>query len=436
MRIGLCIDGTFMPSYEGAPRRYLGLARYLAEAGLDPVVIHSFRNWSDMELIASQQFRTYFVSPDIYYHHPELMARLLTREGIDAIVMKNFGTICTVGRELKSMVPNLRLFFEVHDIASEYSRLHGEQESVLQRMQLAESSALCQADLCVCFTEEDRAAALSLVGKYADLQPDDFIDVQDRIVRMPFGCDSADVQAHGTNIDAQTVLFLGNLYHPPNAQAAHFLREQVYPQVISVLPQAQFLIAGPAPEKMIKHLTTPSFQLLDAVPDLNSVFARTTLAVAPIFAGTGIKVKILDYCAAGLPVLCSSQAVRGIACDADDRNAFVLEDDPSRYSSQILALLRQPDRLVELSKAAYRLSQTQSWSAIVGETIELYQAFCSKPRRPDNSAMAELLRHNDDIFVPFFLKDTFRQRRFETAAEVPDGMVLLGGRGQIDAVKL
>ncbi|HYP41920.1 MAG TPA: glycosyltransferase family 4 protein [Chloroflexia bacterium] len=436
LHVALFIDGTFIPSYEGATRRFVGLARYLAGRGVAVTVFHGFRGWSDIGRIASEPFQTYFLSPDDYYRRPDLLSRLFEREQVDAVVMKNFGTIITVGRALKGRLPDLRLYFEVHDVCADYSLLLKEPEEDLRKIALAESYAFSVADLCVCFSEEDRAGILSMLRKNAALTPPELEDVSRRVVRMPFGCDPQEIRYGGSNVSAQTVLFLGNLFHPPNARAVEFLRESVYPRVVAERPNVRFLLVGPAPESIISGYGTPSFRFMEAVPDLNTIFGQTTLAIAPMFEGTGIKVKVLDYCMAGLPTLCTTLAVRGIAHSAEHARAFVLEDDADRYAEHVLTLLAQPARLAELSAAAYDLSRTQSWPLIVEDTIELYSSFHNQPRRPHDVPLPAPLREADEVFVPFFLKDTFRQQRFEGTPPPPPGNIMRGGKGHLEIVEL
>jgi len=64
--------------------------------------------------------------------------------------------------------------------------------------------------------------------------------------------------------------------------------------------------------------------------------------VAPLLTGSGIRVKILEATALGRPVITTSAGIEGITVI---KHPFVIvEDDPIRFSSQLIKMLRDPQK--------------------------------------------------------------------------------------------
>ena len=53
-------------------------------------------------------------------------------------------------------------------------------------------------------------------------------------------------------------------------------------------------------------------KFLGYVEDLNDIFSKTTIALAPLFEGSGTRLKILDYLSAGIPTISTNLGVEGL----------------------------------------------------------------------------------------------------------------------------
>ena len=106
-----------------------------------------------------------------------------------------------------------------------------------------------------------------------------------------------------------TVLFLGSL-HGPNIEAVRtifgFAKE---------LPNVNFLIAGSVGLALQGEAIPANIGLMGVVDDdtKDTILGIADLAINPMLSGSGTNLKMLDYCAAGLPVLSSPHGTRGLA---------------------------------------------------------------------------------------------------------------------------
>jgi glycosyltransferase involved in cell wall biosynthesis len=78
-------------------------------------------------------------------------------------------------------------------------------------------------------------------------------------------------------------------------------------------PQIECLLVGSDMPDAMRDLARQGVVLVGAVADLGSVFDRVRLTVAPLRFGAGVKGKVLDSLASGVPCVMSPVAAEGLA---------------------------------------------------------------------------------------------------------------------------
>lgn len=109
------------------------------------------------------------------------------------------------------------------------------------------------------------------------------------------------------------VVFIAGYAHAPNVDAARWLVEAVMPLVWRKQPAIDCLLAGSDMPDSMRHLAGPGVVPLGHVADLADVFGRVRLSVVPLRFGAGVKGKVLDSLAAGIPCVMSPIAAEGLA---------------------------------------------------------------------------------------------------------------------------
>ena len=137
--------------------------------------------------------------------------------------------------------------------------------------------------------------------------------------------------------------FVGGYRHRPNVDAARFLIEAVMPELAALgagRPGAELpcLLAGSGMPESLRALAAarPGVEPVGWVPDLSPLFARVRLSVAPLAYGAGVKGKVLDSLAAGVPCLCTPAAAEGL--DLPEPLAGLVSATPAGLARAILAL--------------------------------------------------------------------------------------------------
>lgn len=161
-----------------------------------------------------------------------------------------------------------------------------------------------------------------------------------------------------------TFLFLGNLMFPPNSAALMLLLDAM-PEIIRVLPNVRISIVGRGASTKHRDRARPfasNLCFLDFVDDLEPLLSSTAALLAPIVFGTGIKIKILDALAYGVPVLGTMAAFDGIPLGRH----FAVEDNLDHWGHYMRAII-EPDVNEAMSASAMALYEAEFSPAVVRE---------------------------------------------------------------------
>lgn len=147
------------------------------------------------------------------------------------------------------------------------------------------------------------------------------------------------------------ILFVAGFGHPPNVDAACWLIEKVLPLVHAHLPQVQLRLVGSNPTEEVVALAGEKVQVLGYVDDqtLASMYRSSRVVVAPLRFGAGVKLKVLEAMANGVPVVTTSVGAQGLP-GLDE--VVPVSDDPERIADALVQLLVDDTRWSAVSHAA------------------------------------------------------------------------------------
>jgi polysaccharide biosynthesis protein PslH len=113
---------------------------------------------------------------------------------------------------------------------------------------------------------------------------------------------------------AQPVVgLIGLMSWSPSRTAAERLIDNIWPGVHATMPEAQLLVAGREADAHLRHLfPAGGAELLGEVPDASEFFSRLALLLYPPVKGTGMKIKVLEAMAMGIPVLSNRDGLEGL----------------------------------------------------------------------------------------------------------------------------
>jgi glycosyltransferase involved in cell wall biosynthesis len=135
--------------------------------------------------------------------------------------------------------------------------------------------------------------------------------------------------------------------------ALEWFAREVMPHVLGARPKARLIVIGPDPPPAYAFADLgAAFEARGYVEDLREPLARYAVFVCPILYGSGVRVKLLEAFAAGIPAVSTYVGAEGLA--RKDGEFCLLADDPRLFASRILWLFDNPDKAAELAGRARR----------------------------------------------------------------------------------
>jgi O-antigen biosynthesis protein len=195
------------------------------------------------------------------------------------------------------------------------------------------------------------------------------------------GIDARRYDFRNTGREPFTMLFVGSFKHDPNRVAMDWFAHNVMPLILEREPRAKLIVSGSDPPPVHAY---PDFggalQLVGYVDDVREPLSRYSVFVCPILSGSGVRVKLLEAFAAGIPVVSTRVGAEGLA--ADDGAICRLADDPAGFAARVLELFGDPAAAAETAARA-RAEVEANWdmAAITRKLVEGYRGLVEARRR-------------------------------------------------------
>jgi glycosyltransferase involved in cell wall biosynthesis len=134
----------------------------------------------------------------------------------------------------------------------------------------------------------------------------------------------------------RNIIFIGGFEHPPNSDAVLYFATEIFPRVRAVIPEAVFQVIGPEPPTEVRSLSGSNIKILGYIADIGPYFDQARLSVAPLRFGAGVKGKVNQSMALGVPTVVSSVAAEGMYL-VHGLNALIA-DDPASFADAVVQL--------------------------------------------------------------------------------------------------
>jgi GT2 family glycosyltransferase/glycosyltransferase involved in cell wall biosynthesis len=197
----------------------------------------------------------------------------------------------------------------------------GGDQRIVEGLRALEAAMASAADVTLVVSDDERR-------QLADLAPEARIAVVPNVNPV--------VPAVPGPEDRSGLLFVGGFQHAPNADAAATLVRDVMPLVWDEWPDAELTIAGGNVPAEVAELAGPRVDVAGWVEDLDPLLTESLALVAPLRFGAGLKGKVTQALAAGLPVVTTPFGAEGLG--AADGDEILVADDDAGIAERILRL--------------------------------------------------------------------------------------------------
>jgi glycosyltransferase involved in cell wall biosynthesis len=129
---------------------------------------------------------------------------------------------------------------------------------------------------------------------------------------LPCGIDTSEPLPIA-NVDRHRLYFVGSMLYRPNQEAVRWLAGEVWPRVLALEPRARLTVAGSGfPETLRAQLASRGIEVAADVPDIRAFAAPFRAMLAPLFSGSGMRIKVLEAMALAKPVIATALGAGGI----------------------------------------------------------------------------------------------------------------------------
>ena len=244
--------------------------------------------------------------------------------------------------ELRRTQPQARRIYDIEALAF---RRHEEDDERAVTLQELERTGIDGADVVLCASADEASFAHDLTDAPVFVLPTYVEPLEE-----PPGFDER----------SGVAFFGGFLAGPggPNEDAAAWLVSDVMPLLWERLPGLELEVLGANPTPVVRELQGPRVEVVGFVPDPIERLSRVRVHVHPLRIGAGIKLKLIDTMAAGLPFVTTPTGAEGLGLA--DLEEVLVADSPSELARLALELYKNAElwsdvqsRLLDLARARF-----------------------------------------------------------------------------------
>ncbi len=156
------------------------------------------------------------------------------------------------------------------------------------------------------------------------------------------GINTEHVNDNLRKINYSNVFFIGALDWIPNQEGLKWFVDKVWPKIYDKYPGKNFHIAGRnAPKWIIKNVKKPGVIYHGEIESARDYMEEYGIMVVPLFAGSGMRIKILEGMAAGITIITTSIGLEGI--NAKNGEEVLLADDENNFIEKICFVFENHD---------------------------------------------------------------------------------------------
>lgn len=168
-----------------------------------------------------------------------------------------------------------------------------------------------------------------------------------------------------------SIAFMGalNVAHNENG-ILHFIND-VFPLVLSRIPDARLLVVGGGITENLKKAANEHVEFTGRVEDVRTVVGACEVFVCPLQFGSGIKTKNLEAMAMGVPVVTTTIGAENI--HAVNGRDWIVADDNQDFADQVVRLMEEPELRQMLRQNAQDFVQSNfTWKVAEKQFKQLF----------------------------------------------------------------
>lgn len=181
-------------------------------------------------------------------------------------------------------------------------------------------------------------------------------------------------------IDRQPeILFVGGFRHHPNVDGLLWFTSEIWPLVKTRVPLALLTVVGSTPTPEVLALNrVPGVNVVGYAPEIAPYLDRVAVSIAPLRYGAGMKGKVVEALLSGVPVVSTTEGIRGIAVKPGID--VLVADHPDDFAQAVASLLTDRERADTMGLAGQRTAASLYTSeAVASQVCEMLDRLVPRP---------------------------------------------------------
>jgi sugar transferase (PEP-CTERM/EpsH1 system associated) len=179
------------------------------------------------------------------------------------------------------------------------------------------------------------------------------------------------------------IISLATMMWPPNVDGVLWFAREIYPLVRQAVDKTRFYVVGQRPVAEVRALPErdPTIEVTGYVPDPAPYIAKSACLIVPLRSGGGMRVKILEALARGIPVVSTTIGYEGI--DLVPGEHLLVADTPQEFAAAVTRLLRDPALGERIAAAGRRrVLERYDWRAVCPQMDAVYERLAARDTQP------------------------------------------------------
>lgn len=284
----------------------------------------------------------------------------LNKSVVKAAWLCRFQTVLNHSELIRRLAPDVRIFFDTIDLhfLREGRRLKHEgnisADALVDWIKRRELRAVESSDVTIVVSEHERSVLREMIS-----------DAEIRIV----GNIHSPRQPPIPGLPKRShLIFVGGTRHLPNRDAIMWLHSEIMPLLIEEIPGLKLMVVGAVSEEEKRIFSSENIEFLGRVQELDPLYDEAVAALAPLRFGAGVKGKIGEAMANGVPVIATSMAIEGMGLTPDE--SVLLANSPREFATAVVRLFRSPDLWMKIQQGGVSVSQSRYGVAAALQEIE------------------------------------------------------------------
>jgi len=154
----------------------------------------------------------------------------------------------------------------------------------------------------------------------------------------PYVYENLDKFAQRDPVQSNKIIFVAGFGHPPNTDAAVWFVKEIFPRIKHHQPDALLYLIGSKPTEQVLKLKSDSIIVTGYVTDeaLAEHYATARVAVVPLRFGAGVKNKVIEAMAYGVPLITTEVGVQGL--EGADK-LIPVTSEPQQFAAAVCSVL-------------------------------------------------------------------------------------------------